>query len=272
VPIPTPPTLPARNRSPGVPVPPQRMAPWRARRPLKHWRYVGLFGEGLSLCAGSVRVAGLPQAFWAVWDGSALRERTVLRSGPVDVADGVLRAGPADLRWEPDGEAMEVTSPHGSRAGAYIWTRKQPVRATGTVDGRAVELRGLLDDSAGYHARRTDWRWCAGVGEGDDGAALAFNVVTGLHDAATESERTLWVDGTARELPPATLAGDLSAVRWASGEALAFTEQARRARRENFGLLASDYVQPFGALVGTLPGDIAMARGWGVMERHSARW
>jgi hypothetical protein len=249
------------------------MAPWRSGRALKRWRYIGLYGDELSLCAGSVRVAGLPQAFWAVWDGSELRERTALRAGLVDLDDGVLRGGPIDLRWEPDGEAVEVTSPHGAgRPRAYIWTRKQPVRATGMVDGRAVTLRGLLDDSAGYHARRTEWRWCAGVGESQAGEALTFNVVSGLHDAPAESERTLWIDGVAQELPPATFADDLGAVRWPSGEALSFTEQVRRVRRENLGLLASDYVQPFGTIAGTLPGGVAIAAARGVMEHHVARW
>jgi hypothetical protein len=135
-----------------------------------------------------------------------------------------------------------------------------------------VELRGLIDDSAGYHARRTDWRWCAGVGEAPDGTPLAFNVVDGVHDAPVGSERTLWVDGAARELPPATFAHDLSAVSFGDGAVLVFAEEARRARSDDFKLMASDYVQPFGTFSGTLPGGVAVARGWGVMERHSVRW
>src|SRR5205085_2439080 len=112
--------------------------------------------------------------------------------------DDAVRFGPARLALEPAGTAMEVTSAHGR---SYIWTRKQPVRATGTVAGRAVELYGLIDDSAGYHARRTDWRWCAGVGVAPGGEALCFNIVDGVHDAAREPERTVWVDGAPAELP-----------------------------------------------------------------------
>jgi hypothetical protein len=245
------------------------MALVRDRRPLKRWRYLGLYGEDMMLCAADVRIAGLPQAFWATWDRRALREKTVFRPGGVRLGDTAARFGPADLRLEADGGAMAVTSRHGD---SYIWTRKQPVRATGTVDGRPVALRGLIDDSAGYHARRTDWRWCAGVGEAPDGTPLAFNVVDGVHDAPAGSERTLWVDGAARELPPATFAADLSSVAFADGSALAFAEEARRARADDFKLIASDYVQPFGTFSGTLPGGVEVARGWGVMERHSVRW
>src|SRR4051812_9884319 len=196
--------LPARDRPTRLPLPPARMALVRDRRPLKRWRYLGLYGEDLMLCAADVRIAGLPQAFWATWDRRHLREKTVFRPGGVALGDEAARFGPADLRLQRDGDAMTVTSRHGD---SYIWTRKQPVRATGTVGGRAIALRGLVDDSAGYHARRTDWQWCAGVGEAPDGTPLAFNVVAGVHDAPVASERTLWVAGAARELPPAVFAG-----------------------------------------------------------------
>jgi hypothetical protein len=262
-----------------VPSPPARRrfapAPFalpvlRGRRPSKRWRYVGLYGPEAMACAADVRIAGLPQGFWAVWDGRELRDRTAFLPGAVRLRDGSLRAGPLDLRWRPDGDAVETTSRHGA---AWIWTRKQPIVAEGTIGGRPVALRGLVDDSAGHHARETAWRWCAGVGEGADGMALAWNVVTGLHDAPAASERTLWVDGRATELPaPLEISEDLGRVAWSDGAELRFAEEARRARHDDFGLLASDYAQPFGTFSGTLPGGVEVVRGWGVMERHTARW
>ncbi len=261
--------LPLRNRPSGLPVPPERMALLRDRRPLKRWRYLGLYGEELMLCAANVRVGVLPQAFWATWDRRELHEKTVFRPGGVVLDDDAARFGRADLTLTPDGDAMAVTSRHGD---SYIWTRKQPVRATGTVDGRAVELRGLIDDSAGYHARRTDWRWCAGIGETPEGNVLAFNIVVGVHDAPVGSERTLWVDGVAQELPPARFDENLGAVTFDDNSVLRFAEEARRARADDFKLFASDYIQPFGTFSGTLPGGVIVARGWGVMEAHSVRW
>ena len=260
--------LPRRNAPSPVPVPPEGMRLWRDGRPLKRWRYVGLYGEELMLCAASVRIAGLPQAFWATWDGRDLRERTVFRPSAVQL-DRVVRFPGASLDWEPDGQAMEVVSRHGK---SYIWTRKQPVRARGTVNGRAVELRGLVDDSAGYHARETSWRWCAGVGEGPAGEPLAWNLVVGVHDAPERSERTLWVGRDAREPGPVTFADDLSWVRADDGSELRFAAAARRARRDDLKLFMSDYEQPFGTFSGALPGGVEVARGWGVMERHDVRW
>jgi hypothetical protein len=261
--------LPLRNHPTGLAVPPARMPLLHGRRPLKRWRYLGLYGDDLMLCAATVRIAGVPQAFWAAWDRRELRERTVFRPGVVTLRDDAARFGPADLRLAPDGAPVAVTSRHGA---SYIWTRKQPVRASGRVDGRPVSLRGLLDDSAGYHARRTAWRWCAGVGEAPDGALLTWNLVEGVHDAAVGSERTVWVGGVPHEVPPPAFAADLSAVVWPDGRELRFAEEARRARHDDLKLLASDYVQPFGTFAGGLPGEIAVARGWGVMERHAVRW
>jgi len=261
--------LPVRGQAPvGLPVPPAKLPLLRDGRLLKRWRYVGLWSEQYMLCAARAQVGPGRQRFWALWDGEQLRGRTSML--PIAVAvDGVARAGTFDLRWAEDGEPMEVTSRHGD---SYIWTRKVPLRATGTVDGKQVELRGLLDDSAGYHERHTDWRWSAGVGETPDGKEVAFNFVEGLHDAAIGSERAIWVDGVLSEPPPGAIALDLTHIDGPDGERLDVAAQAVRAHKQNLGLIASDYAQPFATFSGTLPGGVALAHGWGVMERHSATW
>src|SRR3954453_858411 len=78
-------------------------------RILKRWRYVGVWGPDLMLCAGIVRVGGVPQCFWAVWDRErgVLREPTRMRLGTVALPDGAVRvrdAGVAiDLALAPAG-------------------------------------------------------------------------------------------------------------------------------------------------------------------------
>ena len=262
------------DRPHGLALPPARMPRRQGRRPLKRWRYVGVFGRELMLCAGTVSVAGLPQAFWAVWDraGGRLWERTVLRRSRVALPDGVVRVDDRevaiDLVIDPAGEPVEVVSRHG---GSYIWTRKAPIRATGlvTLEGAtvAVDALGLLDDSAGYHARRTAWDWSAGAGEAVGGEAVAWNLVAGIHDARVGSERTVWVDGRAHEVEPATFAPGLDAV----GD-LRFDAEAERVRSDDLLVIASDYRQPFGSFSGALPDGTLLASGQGVMERHRARW
>jgi Protein of unknown function (DUF2804) len=254
----------------------------RDGRPLKRWSYVGAYGPSLMACFGAVAIGGLPQAFWAVWDRERgeLRERTRFGPGAVSIADGVVRVRDRGLRGElriEGGTAVEVVSAHGR---SYIWTRKRaPARVRGTLmlDDRAVEVDalGIVDESAGYHARETAWTWSAGVGALEDGRPVAWNLVDGVHDAAAGSERTVWVGDAPHEVGPVRFADDLTCVRFpVEGGGLACVAEAERARDDRiaFGLLHSVYRQPFGTFTGTLPGAGALAAGYGVMERHDVRW
>jgi hypothetical protein len=80
------------------------------------------------------------------------------------------------------------------------------------------------------------------------------------------SERTLWVDGEPRELPPQRFDG------LAGVGGLRFAAEATRARRESYVLLRSEYEQPFGTFAGVLPEAGELREGWGVMERHAVAW
>ncbi|MBS1871168.1 MAG: DUF2804 family protein [Actinobacteria bacterium] len=274
----------------GLPLPPARMPSRRGTRPLKRWRYVGVYGPELMLCVGHARVGPGQQWFWAVWDRPAgrLHERTRLRRGGMrlvlDPGRVLVEDGPVliELTLE-EGDGVETVCPAGDGPGAgYTWTRKQGgVRAHGTVvvDGaaRALDALAVVDDSAGYHARRTAWQWCAGVGRALDGRPVAWNLVAGLNDPPRDSERTVWVDGEPAEVGPAArFAADLSAVATDDGADLRFAAEAVRERRENLLLVRSEYRQPFGTFTGALPGPdgapLLLAEGWGVMEQHSALW
>jgi hypothetical protein len=255
----------------------QRMPMVLHGRPRKRWRYVGVYGSRLMLCAGVVQIGPVLQTFWAVWDRErqALRERTRLYrprpyvrlpTGRVRIEDGTVSVA---LTVSP-APAHETVSPAGD---AWIWTRKQAlVRFAGRVvlDGEeiAVDALGVIDDSAGYHERETDWEWSAGVGTLVDGRAVGWNLVRGIHDGAVGSERAVWVEGEPPvEVGPVAFAADLSAV-----GGLRFSAEATRSRRDDFGVLRSDYVQPFGTFTGELPGGLVLREGRGVMERHSALW
>jgi hypothetical protein len=100
-----------------------------------------------------------------------------------------------------------------------------------------------------------------------------WNLVTGINDGPQDSERSVWVDGTAHEVGPVTFSAALDEVAFAEGGALQFAQESERARKDRFGpLMASDYRQPFGTATGTLPGGHVLAAGFGVMERHHALW
>jgi len=271
---------------PGLPLPPARMPAWRGGRPLKRWTWVGAFGRDVMLCAAVVRIGPATAAWWAVWDRAAGRlfERSARSARGIEVTVGRVRvAGVLDLEVR-GGRAVEVVSPHGRQ---YAWTRKHGgarVRGTATAGGRelAVDAPGLVDESAGYHARHTAWRWSAGAGVTESGRPVAWNLVAGLHDAPQASERTVWVAGEPHEIGPVRFGGgppagaatphDLAAVAFAEGGALRFTAEASRSRRENLLVVRSDYEQPFGTFAGALPGAGRLREGFGVMERHDVFW
>jgi len=252
-------------------------------RPLKRWRYVGVFGEELMACAATVQVGVARQAFWALYMRSedVLRERTrILRGrGAVRLSPGHALVRDAAVELELALEEDEGWQARCADArGGEVWTRKQAgvaVRGSLRIDGgapQALRARGVIDDTAGYHARRTEWRWSAGVGEAPDGTPLAWNLVAGVNDPRTGSERAVWVAGVPREAPPVSFGADLDRIESEDGSRLSFREEARRARRENLLLVKSDYLAPFGSFSGTLPGGVELDRGLGVMEWHRAVW
>lgn len=271
-----------------------RWAPFRGTRPLKRWRYVAIFADELMACAAQVQIGPTRQSFWALHlrGEASLRERTRLlpRRGEVALPAGRAAAGaelgePGLLHVHDRGVELDVSlredagweteCRHGR---GVVWTRKQAgIRASGTIalDGgppRPLDALAVIDDTAGYHSRDTEWWWTAGVGEGPDGVALAWNLVSGVNDPPTGSERAVWVAGEPREAPAVSFTEDLSVIDCEDGSELRFSAQAERSRRDNLLILSSDYRAPFGTFTGTLPGAIPLASGRGVVEHHRARW
>src|SRR5438874_1390454 len=72
-----------------------RMALMRGGRPLKRWRYVGIFNDELMACAALVQVGPARQAFWALYmrgeDRMRERTHTLRRRGAVDLTRGAVR-------------------------------------------------------------------------------------------------------------------------------------------------------------------------------------
>ena len=82
------------------------MALLRRGRPLKRWRYVGIFSEQLMACAALVQLGPAHQSFWALYrrDADELRERTrmlprarALRLDEGAVVEGGVAAQPGRL-------------------------------------------------------------------------------------------------------------------------------------------------------------------------------
>ncbi|HEX2393636.1 MAG TPA: DUF2804 family protein [Solirubrobacterales bacterium] len=254
--------------------------PLRRRGQLrKRWRYLGVFGEELMLCAARAEVGPLGQCFWIVLDRASGRQwaHTSLRPGGREVRiEGA--------RLEIDAEGLRASLRLGASAPiealcpsgrAWSWTRKRagvPVEGTVEVPGRRwrVSALGVDDESAGYHARRTSWHWSAGVGRSVDGRAVAWNLVAGVNDPPEGSERAIWVDGEPHEPAPVRFR-EMQAIELAGGRLLEFEAESGHARDENLLLIRSRYRHRFGSFRGAL-GELDLAEGLGVMEQHDALW
>jgi hypothetical protein len=251
----------------------------RRGRMRKRWRYVGVYGPEVMLCAASAQIGPLRQSFWALWDRDGGHRYAHTRSLPggaltLDGPEVVLRAGEvsAQLRFG-EAAAVESVCPSGKRG--YAWTRKRagvPVTGTIAAGGRRwqVEAEGVDDESAGYHQRHTKWSWSAGVGRSADGRPVAWNLVSGVNDPEQRSERAIWLDGTPSEPAPVAFTG-LEAVEFAGGARLGFAAESERARDDNLLLFRSRYRHRFGTFSGSLDG-LELAEGYGVMEHHEAVW
>jgi hypothetical protein len=226
------------------------------------------------LCVGSVRLGRARQTFWAVWDRLAERffERTRFGGGRATLLPGRVRIFEPDVQVDLTLEEVGGIETVARSGTGYAWTRKQGgILATGLIAiggiPAVVDARAVVDDTAAYYQRHTAWRWSAGVGAAPDGRTLAWNLVNGVNDSATGSERTVWVDGRPTEVDPVSFEPDLSRV-----GALSFSAEAERARKDNLLLVRSSYRQPFGTFSGRLPDGSELAHGFGVMEAHDAVW
>lgn len=285
---------------PDLPLPPADLPLTHRGSIRKRWRYIGYYGDEVMLCMASVLIGPARHCFWSLWDPQtgAVLGHTQLRPGHQEVtvrgsraeldapggATGPVRASLVLGTSEP----IEVVSPSGR---GWAWTRKRAgVPITGTIEaaGRrwTVDGLGVDDESAGFQARHTAWLWSAGVGVALDGRPVAWNLVSGINDSDTASERAIWVDGRPHE-PDPVLFDDLDGVAFTSpGDAPDGTTGsaadrpvlrfhpgagAERRRNDNFLLVRSDYTHRFGTFTGSLDG-IELASGTGVMEEHRAVW
>ena len=245
----------------------------------KRWRYVGVFAEELMLCAARAEVGPLAQSFWVLLDRGSGQQwlhtallpgsREVTMEGPrLEIDAPGLRASLQLGEAKP----IEVSCPSGR---ASAWTRKRvgmPIEGTVEMPGRRwnVAGRGVDDESAGHHQRHTNWNWSAGVGTGADGRPVAWNLVTGINDPPSGSERAIWIDGEPTEPQPVSFEV-ADEIQLGGSEALRFSPESEHTHDDNYLLIRSRYRHRFGSFAGSL-GGVELAEGLGVMEEHDALW
>ena len=283
--------LPCRGDGPagpaGLPLPPGRMPLLRGGRPLKRWRYVGVYGPELMLCAASGAI-GRASARRGGRCGTAttgeLARAHAFAPGLVAIGDGRLRrcaaaTSTSTSRCSPPARPIEVDEP--ARRRRTSGRARSPVRARRPRDGRRAHPRDRprrrsIDDSAGYHARA---HRVALVGRASarrpTARAVAWNLVDRrARRAARRASARSGSTASPREVGARRVRRGPRRRAFAATTAASCASPPRPSARarDDLKLFVSDYRQPFGTFSGTLPGGVELAEGYGVMERHDVRW
>lgn len=149
---------------------------------------------------------------------------------------------------------------------------------------RPIALDGALaasDWTRSQASRVTEWKWASLSGFAKNGTAIGLNLSAQVYDDARghSVENAMWIDGRvhrlggARFVLPTDPTREPWAIRSLDGDeiALEFRPLGAREERSNFGLVRTEFVQPYGNFAGRVQGyDVTGC--FGVVETHLAVW
>ena len=203
----------------------------------------------------------------------------------------------ADLTLEaPDAGFSPMHFPMDMGRGKRAFTAKAAglaVHGSVSLDGKSFSLTpdraaGLVDWTHGAYPRITFWNWACGAGRGicDAGGvapvSVGFNFSSGVYENG-RLENTLWVDGRPEPVQDVrfTYDPDNTDAPWLITSAdnridLTFFPEGARSADDNFGLVASRFIQPCGRFEGKITTRdgrrLTLASAGGVVEEHHAKW
>lgn len=182
-------------------------------------------------------------------------------------------------------DSLAMLHPLGPRRVAY--THKAagwPASGRLTLGERTIDLDGGLaasDWTRSQANRVTEWKWASLSGFVSGGTALGLNLSAQVYDdeRGHSVENALWIDGEVRrlsgvrfELPPDPKRGRWHVRSLDTDEVdIEFEPQGAREERSNFGLVRTEFVQPYGNFMGRVCGyDVGGC--FGVVETHLSVW
>jgi hypothetical protein len=144
------------------------------------------------------------------------------------------------------------------------------------------ETKAILDWTNGYHLRSTFWNWACGTGVSEEGKSIGFNLSTGVYTSGV-LENVVWIDGKPSLIGEVVFEYNKDAPRetWRivnqdSTVKLRFEPEEIRGANQNFGLIASRFIQPCGKFSGQIRDDQGNVYNFqevgGVVEEHYAKW
>lgn len=150
------------------------------------------------------------------------------------------------------------------------------------------QASGLVDWTHGAYPRSTFWNWACGAGKGipvsgtDQPVSVGFNFSRGVYENG-RLENTLWINGRPDPVQAVRFRYDPAAPmtpwRILSSDSridLTFFPEGARSADDNFGLVASRFIQPCGKFEGGITTSdgrkFTLTSAGGVAEEHHARW
>ncbi|MFW2388519.1 MAG: DUF2804 domain-containing protein [Polyangiales bacterium] len=140
---------------------------------------------------------------------------------------------------------------------------------------------GASDWTRSQADRITKWKWASMGGALADGSVIGLNLSADVYDdeAGHSLENALWVDGKVRRLSgvrfdvPAEPKSERWGIQSSGSDEIDITFEPRGAREDhtNFGLVRTDFVQPYGRFAGRVCGR-ELDGCFGVVETHVSLW
>lgn len=137
-------------------------------------------------------------------------------------------------------------------------------------------LPGAVDYSKGFPPRSTEWNWVSLQGKLSDGTPFGLNAVQHFNSGL---ENALWIGGEQYALGAVQFRHQkpIDEQPWtvtAEGVELHFTPWGARKDKTNYWLLKNHFTQVYGKGEGRLfyEGTWHRFQGYGVLEKHDARW
>jgi len=207
---------------------------------------------------------------------------------------------------DPGDDPAPVVVVEQSEPGCFLYTHKNyglPAQghvSCGPIDDSFELGKGLagFDYNRGYRPRETYWNWAAACGHSVAGERVGFNLTAhrpwegagaNAHSGASHSKKAdaldcaLWLGSRCEKLTRVEFDYDpsdlMSSWHIHDDEGLVdlrFNPLGKRAEDVDFGVVVSQFHQPYGTFVGTLRDrdgrQHELSQVFGVTEQHFARW
>ena len=208
----------------------------------------------------------------------------------IHVGENSKRAIRAQLLIEEDlnSKPLQLLTP--MQNGKRVFTQKiAGLKASGSISTQDKTFTfdkensfAIFDWTNGFHNRITEWNWASAGGISDCKKRIGLNFSSGVYTSGY-GENVIWIDGepelqeeiifeydTKNSMNPWLISTKNKTI------SLTFTPENKRQSKDNFGMIASSFIQPVGSFSGYLTSQagekITVRNLGGVVEEHYAKW